>query len=298
MFCQHVWVGTPPDGKPFALPQPWPDDAEYSHMTNASFTARDVLVTGEELPETFAFRLQGQDNNPKYMSDIAADSPDAGISYSAKAQAISRTASDIYELDSVQNRHWRPGHALTEQELGVESSKRGKIFIQGMVTGSKDFPDGKMSLTWQKSREELEEEWKSADKVEYSQHSSIVMSEYAPSQAMAFDLAIGQCKSFDFQGGQFWEKLLHRADWRDPQNDNLDAKEYFQTGRLNINGTKKFMDKPDEILPVGPFGVENKYMHQYTIIPAQKNEPHNREQLEANPQWERPDTKTDKELTQ
>jgi hypothetical protein len=117
-----------------------------------------------------------------------------------------------------------------------------------------------LTLVWLKNRDELEEEWKKADPVGYSQHSSIVMSEFAPSHAMAFDLAIGQCKSFDFKAGRFWEDLLHRADWRDPLNKNSYATDYYKTGRLNKENTKDFMNKPQNVLPKGCFGVVNDYV--------------------------------------
>jgi hypothetical protein len=77
--------------------------------------------------------------------------------------------------------------------------------------------------------------------------------------AMAFDLAIGQCKSFDYKAGRFWEDLLHRADWRDPLNKNFQAKEYYRTGKLDDSTTKFFMNKPDAILPKDEFGVVNNY---------------------------------------
>lgn len=212
VFCQHVWVGKAPDEKPFEMPPSYKGDFKYSVATNASYTASDVIINGEELPETFMFRLQGQDNHPDndektcdapYKANIDPDSPDAYISYSAKAYAISRTASATYPLDDYQRRSWFPGHVLTESELQTESNKRNVTVIHGMVSGSKDFPA--LTLTWLKSRDELEKEWQKSDPVSYSQHSSVVMSEFAPSHAMAFDLAIGQCKAFNYKAGEFWE---------------------------------------------------------------------------------------------
>jgi hypothetical protein len=99
------------------------------------------------------------------------------------------------------------------------------------------------------SRDELEKEWMKADPVSYSQHSSIVASEYAPSHAMAFDLAIGQCRAFDYKAGKFWEDLLHRADWRDPQNGFKPAVDYYRAGKLPEALTKWFMNKPDDVCP-------------------------------------------------
>ncbi|EPQ9051537.1 T6SS effector phospholipase Tle3 domain-containing protein, partial [Cronobacter turicensis] len=112
--------------------------------------------------------------------------------------------------------------------------------------------------------------------------------------AMAFDLAIGQCKAFDYQAGKFWEALLHRADWRDPQNKNKFAAEYYRSGKLHIDLTKKFMNKPDEILPEGDFGVENKYMNATTIRPSRDPAVGNQEV--KNLQWAMPEAKSDADL--
>lgn len=266
VFYQHGEVGKAPDAKPFALPPRKEGDAEYALLTNSRYSYRDVVVNGEELPEPFIFKLQGQDNHPDndpktsdkpYTYYIDPDSPDAYISYSAKASAIKRTDSAMYMLNSYQRINWKPGHVLTRDELEVETIARKYKVIQGKVSGSKEYPV--LSITWLKTREELEKEWQRTDPVGYSQHSSIVMSEFAPSQAMAFDLAIGQCKSFDYKAGKFWEELLHRADWRDPLNSFPAAKEYYRSGRLPEVSTKNLMNKPDDVLPKGNYGVENAY---------------------------------------
>ena len=302
VFCQHVWVGKAPDEKPFEMPPSYKGDFKYSVATNASYTASDVIINGEELPETFMFRLQGQDNHPDndektcdapYKANIDPDSPDAYISYSAKAYAISRTASATYPLDDYQRRSWCPGHVLTESELQTESNKRNVTVIHGMVSGSKDFPA--LTLTWLKSRDELEKEWQKSDPVSYSQHSSVVMSEFAPSHAMAFDLAIGQCKAFNYKAGEFWEALLHRADWRDVHNGNVDAKEYYRTGRLPLEGTKNYMSKPDEVIPsLKECGVVNQFMNATKVIPSRDLATGNKEV--PNTQWDRPDTLTDRQM--
>ena len=302
VFCQHVWVGKAPDEKPFEMPPSYKGDFKYSVATNASYTASDVIINGEELPETFMFRLQGQDNHPDndektcdapYKANIDPDSPDAYISYSAKAYAISRTASATYPLDDYQRRSWFPGHVLTESELQTESNKRNVTVIHGMVSGSKDFPA--LTLTWLKSRDELEKEWQKSDPVSYSQHSSVVMSEFAPSHAMAFDLAIGQCKAFNYKAGEFWEALLHRADWRDVHNGNVDAKEYYRTGRLPLEGTKNYMSKPDEVIPsLKECGVVNQFMNATKVIPSRDLATGKKEV--PNTQWDRPDTLTDRQM--
>lgn len=301
VFCQHVWVGRAPDAKPFEMPPSWKGDFTYSTATNARYTANDVIVNGEELPETFMFRLQGQDNHPDndektcdtpYETYINPDSPDTYISYSAKAWAISRTVSATYPLNDYQRRSWFPGHMLTESELQAESNRRNIKAIHGVVSGSKDFPA--LTLTWLKSRDELEKEWRKSDPVGYSQHSSIVMSELAPSHAMAFDLAIGQCKAFDYKAGAFWEALLHRADWRDRLNGFPAAREYYRTGQLPKAQTKWFMNKPDDVLPKGDSGVENQFNNATTVKPSRDLAAGNQEV--ANLQWEMPRPKSDSDL--
>lgn len=128
----------------------------------------------------------------------------------------------------------------------------------------------------------------------YSQHSSIVASEFAPSHAMAFDLAIGQCKSFDYQAGKFWEGLLHRADWRDPQNGFKSAVDYYRTGKLNDETTKWFMNKPEDVLPKGEFGVENQFNNATSVKPSRDLATGNQEV--ANLQWDMPKPKSDSDL--
>ena len=264
VFYQHGEVGLAPTGKEFTLPARMTGDADYSGplSTNYPDSGSGVIVNGEELPETFIFALQGQNNhlnNDKKTSDnpytagIDSLSPDAYISYSAKAHSIKLTESATYAVSRYQGVSWSPGHILTDDELQVETlGMKERIgydtrVICGVVTGTKDFLN--VTLTWLRPRDELEKEWMKADPVSYSQHSSIVASEYAPSHAMAFDLAIGQCRAFDYKAGKFWEDLLHRADWRDPQNGYQFAKDYFKTGLLNEQHTKNYMNKPDEVLP-------------------------------------------------
>ncbi|EJB6973492.1 DUF3274 domain-containing protein, partial [Enterobacter hormaechei] len=177
-------------------------------------------------------------------------------------------------------------------ELKEESFERKHEVIYGEVSGSRDFQ--LVTLTWKKTPEELQAEWQKIDPVGYSQHSSIVMSEFVPSHAMAFDLAIGQCKSFDYQAGKFWEGLLHRADWRDPQNGNQFAKDYYKTGRLNEQFTKNYMNKPDEVLPTGEFGVKNQFNISTTVKPSRDLAIGNQEI--ANLQWAMPKPKSESQL--
>ncbi|WP_259564224.1 T6SS effector phospholipase Tle3 domain-containing protein [Enterobacter sichuanensis] len=300
VFCQHRWVGRL-ETEPFKMAPERKGDFSTTPVMNAGYSYSDVVINGEELPEPFIFKLMGQDNHPDndpktsdkpYTAYIDPDSPDAYISYSAKASAISRTASATYALSNYQRISWQPGHVLTPNELQVESFDRGHEVIRGKVTGTRDF--SQLTLTWLKSRNELEKEWQKTDPVGYSQHSSIVASEFAPSHAMAFDLAIGQCISFDYQAGKFWEGLLHRADWRDPQNGYPFAKEYYRTGKLDNVTTKFFMNKPDDILPKGEFGVENQFNNATAVKPSRDLAAGNQEV--ANLQWDMPKPKSDSDL--
>lgn len=299
-FCQHRWVGRL-ENELFSMAPERKGDFCTTPVMNASYSYNDVVINGEELPEPFIFKLQGQDNHPDndpktsdepYSTYIDPDSPDAYISYSAKAYAIKRTASATYVVNSYQSIGWRPGHVLTPYEREVESIERKHKVIHGEVSGSKDFQ--LLTLTWLKTPEELQAEWQKIDPVGYSQHSSIVMSEFAPSHAMAFDLAIGQCKSFDYQAGKFWEGLLHRADWRDSQNSYQFAKDYHKTGRLNEQYTKNYMNKPDEVLPKGEFGVENKFNNATRGKPSHERDTENQEM--TNLQWDMPQPKSDRQL--
>ncbi|MBE4870656.1 MULTISPECIES: DUF3274 domain-containing protein [Enterobacter] len=300
VFCQHRWVGRM-ETEPFKMAPERKGDFSTTPVMNAGYSYSDVVINGEELPEPFIFKLMGQDNHPDndpktsdkpYTAYIDPDSPDAYISYSAKASAISRTASATYALDNYQRISWQPGHVLTPNELQVESFDRGHEVIRGEVTGTRDF--SQLTLTWLKSRDELEKEWQNTDPVGYSQHSSIVASEFAPSHAMAFDLAIGQCKSFDYQAGKFWEGLLHRADWRDPQNGFKSAVDYYRTGKLNDETTKWFMNKPEDVLPKGEFGVENQFNNATSVKPSRDLATGNQEV--ANLQWDMPKPKSDSDL--
>jgi hypothetical protein len=112
------------------------------------------------------------------------------------------------------------------------------------------------------------------------------MSKDAPAKAMAFDLAVGICRAFDYENGEFWVKLLRRGDWRMKKNGFLDAVNYYNTGKLSEDRTKDFMNKLDDILPKGVFGVVNEFCHSTTVKPARHNEIYNTEI--SNLQWDMP----------
>lgn len=306
VFYQHGDVGKVPDEIPFVQPIAKRGDFETTPGMNASYYYNDVVINGEALPEIFRFKLQGEDNHPDndpstcdtpYESDIDPDSPDETISYSAKAGAISRTAKAVYPLYADDYPNLMPGSVLNEAQLAVESRLHVKTVIKGVITGK---PEARgLQLTWLKTREQLEKEWKESDPVGYSQHSSIVMSKFAPSHAMAFDLAIGQCQAFDYQEGKFWEELLQRADWRDPMNPFEPAKEYYQTGRLPEPRTKHYMNKPDDVLPndvSNDYGPREKpYTRSRQDIETGRVPPGGMQMIPVT-QWTRPEPLRDDQL--
>ncbi|WP_281241273.1 effector protein Tle3 domain-containing protein [Thorsellia anophelis] len=95
-------------------------------------------------------------------------------------------------------------------------------------------------------------------------HSSIVNSLDTPKKLMAFDLAIGVCRSYDDK--DFWYALLHMADWRDPQNPDEDAKHYYRTGELPP-GIKNAINKPGRFLDKIP-KVSNEFTNKPNKITA------------------------------
>ena len=70
------------------------------------------------------------------------------------------------------------------------------------------------------------------------------------------------------------------------RNGLQEAVEYYKLGELNDRKTKIYMNKPDDILPTGTFGVVNEYCHSTTVKPARHNEIYNTET--PNLQWDMP----------
>jgi hypothetical protein len=103
---------------------------------------------------------------------------------------------------------------------------------------------------------------------------------------MAFDLAVGICQAFDHRYGEFWKELLLRGDWRMKRNGFQDTLNYYNTGVLSELYTKPFMNRPNDVLPKGEFGVVNEFCHPTTVKPARQNEISNTEM--SNLQWDMP----------
>lgn len=248
------------------------------------YTFSDVVINGEQLPVTFKHQLQGGES--KYQYSLEPDSPDQVISFSAKATTISRTETDIKSLSGAGFDFLQPGRELTPAELTMFSNKYGKRYTKGVVLGGGY--NKTVQLIYEKTADELKKEWMHSDPVGYSQHSSIVMSKDAPAKAMAFDLAVGICRAFDYENGEFWVKLLRRGDWRMKKNGLQKTVDYYDTGILNKADTKDYMNKPDDILPKGKFGVVNEFYHSTTVKPAKYNEIYNTEI--SNLQWDMPES--------
>ncbi|WP_370609091.1 hypothetical protein NMD12_22650 [Citrobacter portucalensis] len=70
------------------------------------------------------------------------------------------------------------------------------------------------------------------------------------------------------------------------RNGFSDAVNYYNSGVLNKADTKEHMNRPDDILPTGEFGVVNEYYHSTTVKPARHNEIYNSET--PNLQWDMP----------
>jgi len=299
VFAQNELVGVKASG-PYRFAEPitrgkgvYTGAAQW--FANATYSFNDVTVTGEELPEPFIFELQGQrhQGGEKYRSKMSG--PDIEI---ASANLASQTTiSERREVPPYDPFvQMQAGHSLTMNECRILSGylyPAGQAVIENAaiidVNGEKYF-----SYHRTKTPEEIKKEIDKAQSTVLSQHSSIVMSDKAPAMAMAYDLAIGQCKSHVIEDGEFWRGLLHRADWRREYNPNDNAAEYYRSGKLNKDLIKKFMNKPDEFLPKGEFEVVNDYGPRTRIHATRYPAIHNQEIPVY--QWPMPPTLTAKEL--
>ena len=69
-------------------------------------------------------------------------------------------------------------------------------------------------------------------------------------------------------------------------NGFQDAVNYYSSGVLSDLDTKPYMNRPNDILPKGEFGVVNEFCHSTTVKPARHNEIYNTET--PNLQWDMP----------
>lgn len=112
---------------------------------------------------------------------------------------------------------FRPGQApdLPPYELAAvqaafrEQGKHWQLVRATRIAGS-------LRIIRLMSADELRDKARQTE-TETSNHSAIVLDENAARCAMAFDLAVGRCRSYDetkVDGGPFWQSLLRLADWR------------------------------------------------------------------------------------
>ncbi|WP_324254522.1 T6SS effector phospholipase Tle3 domain-containing protein [Ewingella americana] len=294
VFFQNSSVGLPPDGKAFRRPPAAKGDFEYSAATNARWSFSDVIPNGETLPEPFIFTLMGQpealddagDKNKAYHAPVGGN--DAMVSYNARAGATGASQQTVEETVDCPPYHpfkdLRPGHVLTQRELDTLKYWRNVDIVSAKVVGVNE-ANKKIVFRRRLTEAELHDLYSKSDDVMFSQHSSIVMSDKVPELAMAYDLAIGPCKAFDMDHGDFWKRLIKFADWREWSEDK-GVSEYYETGILPGPETKKYMNKPHSVLPTGEFGVVNQFMNATRVVPARYPEIHNKEV--ANLQWPMP----------
>lgn len=95
-----------------------------------------------------------------------------------------------------------------------------------------------------------------------SHHSGITLNEQVPSHIMAYDLALGEVKDCGQETRQTWQRLIHLADWRSPENEDSDIVSYSNYGIL-----------PKDIKPMMnllqgkvPDGVVNEFKHVTSLM--------------------------------
>lgn len=260
VFCKGVMVGDKTDFH-FAMPARQPDDSK-----DTGYAYTDVTINAPVLPEPFQFTLtaQGKDN---YKAKMAGN--DREIAKAAmKAEKFIPETVDIPDSPLFHGLGANGSRLRPNQLAELNARHEPNVFVSGVVSGHKD---SFQQLILQREMTNAELEAAVQIDVSYSQHSSIVTSEKAPAQAMAYDLAIGQCEAFERP--EFWERLLLRADWRRPESPMVEEKKYYQDGILPPT-FKPFMNKPERpyAMPLGDSGVVNDYGSRQMIKPGNKRE--------------------------
>jgi len=290
-FCQHYTVGANPDLRPFEKPPLREGDFKYDgRPTNAPYPYNSgVIVNAEALPQVFEISLMGQGNSGdmKYKAGVGGEN--RYIDYSAREY---EGVWQVTEFRPLINRGYpqQLNHLLSEAELAEVNRHYKTAFIAGRVVGTPQFLQ--YQLRRRKTNEEINEMEKYGDPVKFSQHSAIVSDRNVQEKAVAYDLAIGNCMAFE--DPEFWLSLRNRADWRHEFNPLDITKDYYQTGKLNQELIKKFMNKPDEVLPTGEYGVVNDYGLKERVEPARYPEIYN-QSIELH-QWNMPDSATVREV--
>ncbi|ADU71310.1 DUF3274 domain-containing protein [Pantoea sp. At-9b] len=284
-FCQHYTTGGNPTHRPFEKPAWREGDFRYDgRATNAAYPYHSgVTLNAEALPQVFELTLMGSshDGEMKFKTGVAGE--DRYIDYSARAHEGVWQVKEKRPLIPLHDYGIQPGHILTEAELSAVNVHYKTQFTGGRIIGSQQRME--YLLLRNKTDQEIDEMAKYGDPVKLSQHSAIVMDPNVQEKAVAYDLAIGNCMAFE--DPEFWLRLRKLADWRHMYNPDEDTRSYYSSGQLNFYKTKKFMNKPDEVLPAGEFGVVNEYYPGSKISPARHPEFHHKEV--PLPQWDMPD---------
>lgn len=246
VFCKDVEVGDKTHFH-FQMPPSAPDDPP----DNPSYEFTDVTVDAPILPESFTFKLMAQGKG--YKAPLAGNDP-------AIARAAMKAERFIPEIIDVPD---SPLFSRMYNDMPLNTAQLAELqtrYPWELVSGRyREVTQAfrKIVLLRRMTDAELDNAIKMS--IAFSQHSSIVASDKVPRKAMAYDLAIGRCNAFEFK--DFWEGLLLRADWRRPENPDKDTRNYYQTGVLNHERIKQFMNKPerDKGMPGGEHGVFNDY---------------------------------------
>lgn len=271
VFCRGVSVGDK-TGFHFEMPARRSDDSE-----NTGFSYRDITINAPLLPEPFIFKLMGEGN--KYEAKLSGNDPAIAKAAMKAERFISETVKTPYTRNFF--------YLTNEQNLNrVQCDEVGRLHgwdvVNGKAFGNRDSLQN-LVVKRRMSDKELEDAVKGNSP--FSQHSSIVCNDKAPALSMAYDLAIGQCKSFEQQ--DFWKRLLLKADWRRQNSPDESTMDYFQKGQLPDN-FKIFMNKPelDHGIPLGELGVDNDYGPRKGVVPGDKRSIGNKAKIIL--QWDMP----------
>lgn len=99
-------------------------------------------------------------------------------------------------------------------------------------------------------------------KEENSHHSGITLNEQVPSHIMAYDLALGEVKDCGQETRQTWQRLIHLADWRSPENEDSDIVSYSNYGILPKE-IKRMMNLLNGQMPDS---VVNEFKHVTSLM--------------------------------
>ena len=235
VFVNGRAMSTPPG--PYTLPE-----IDMPFLKNRDVPGGEIRnINAPQLPEFgYTFNYAQDGNSPLGPSDWDINSAALGLGgLNTRTEAIDdpRSNPPVF-LGRV---------ALKADELrDVERalSERGESLT--LIRASR-LENNRLWITRAKTPQELEDESQQVES-EISHHSAIVRDQEASCYVTAFDLAIGRCKSYDTKkvdGGEFWQKLLRMADWRDSLIK--EDREYYREGLLPKE-IKELMNKPPCIL--------------------------------------------------